>query len=138
MCSLPSAHRFWPAGEPGHRGTACRYIEEQLNDFKNGRRHSSVPDMAATLMIKVADAVSPEDAKAAAEYFASVKLTKWIHVKESATAPKVHSTNWMWVPDEGNATEPIGERVVEVPENTERVEMRDTSSLHRLRALWKP
>jgi cytochrome c553 len=125
-CHLPNG--FGRPENESLAGLPAAYIEEQLNDFKSGRRHSAVPGMAATLMIKVANGVTPEEAKEAAEYFASVKPTEWIHVKESATAPKIHSTNWMWVPDEGNATEPIGERVVEVPENVERVEMRDTSS----------
>jgi cytochrome c553 len=31
----------------------------------------------------------------------------------------------MWAPDEGGGTEPIGERVIEVPENLQLVEMRD-------------
>ncbi len=125
-CHLPTGYGR-PENE-GLVGLSATYILQQLSDFRNGLRHSSKPGMAATLMIPVANHVSPQDAKEAAEYFASVKPVKWIHVKESATVPKVHSTGWMWMPIKDGGSEPIGERVIEVPENTELVEMRDTAS----------
>jgi cytochrome c553 len=125
-CHLPTGYGR-PENE-GLVGLSSAYILQQLSDFKNGLRHSSKPHMGVITMIPVANHVSPEDAKEAAEYFASVKPTKWIRVVESATVPKVHSTNWMWQVVKDGGTEPIGERVVEVPENTELVEMRDTAS----------
>jgi cytochrome c553 len=125
LCHLPTGY-----GRPensGLTGLTADYILQQLSDFKHDLRHNSVAHMGAADMIPIANRVSPEDAREAAEYFASVKPVKWIYVQESATAPKVRAGNRMWLPDEDGATEPIGERVVEVPKNTELVEMRDTA-----------
>jgi cytochrome c553 len=125
-CHLPNGF-----GRPENQsiaGLPAGYIEEQLEDFKNDRRHSSVPAMAVVLMIPVAKSATHEEIEEAAEYFASVKPRKWIRVVETSKVPKSHPSGWMWVVDEGGGTEPIGQRVIEVSENQERTEMRDESS----------
>jgi cytochrome c553 len=124
-CHLPNGF-----GRPENQsiaGLPAGYILEQLDDFKNDRRHSSVPNMGVVTMIPVAKTVTPEEAKQAADYFASIKPTKWIRVVEANTVPKSRPNGRMMVLDEAGGTEPIGERVIEVPENLERAEMRDSS-----------
>src|SRR5438045_5163166 len=55
--------------------------------------------------------------------------TPWIRVVEAATVPKMVSRGGIWIPVEGNQTEPIGMRIVETPENPERTEiLRDPRS----------
>ena len=117
-------------GRPENAGLAglpAAYIEEQIADFKHNNRHNSVPHMASPLMISVANSAPDDEIKEAAEYFAKVKYTKWITVKETNTVPKVHSANRMWAPNENGAAEPIGNRIIEVPRDLQLVEIRDAA-----------
>lgn len=125
-CHLPNG-----LGRPENEsiaGLPKQYILEQISDFKNGSRKSSDPAMGSVnFMIRVAKAVTPEEAEQAAEYFASLKLTPWIRVVETDTVPKTRPAGGMLVTmPEG--TEPIGSRVIEVSENLEQTELRNDRS----------
>src|SRR6185436_4643707 len=76
----------------------------------------------------VAKAVSDADLKVAAEYFSALRPKPWIRVVESNTVPKTHVAGWMLVASEPGATEPIGQRIIEMPEDLERTELRDAAS----------
>ena len=75
-------------------------------------------------MIRVAKAVSPDEIRAAAEYFSALKPQKWIRVVETDTVPVTRPAAWMLVADNPGATEPIGERVIEMSEDQEQTELR--------------
>jgi len=79
-------------------------------------------------MSAVAKLVSEEDTKIAAEYFASLKPASWIRVVETETVPKTKVGGWMLIADDSGGTEPIGQRIIEMPENLERTELRDSAS----------
>jgi cytochrome c553 len=49
-------------------------------------------------------------------------------VVESKTAPKARVAGAMWVPADGNEREPIGMRILELPENVAQTELRDSES----------
>ena len=107
----------------GVSGLPVAYFIQTMNDFKNDLRKSGEPKKANTnAMIQIAKALSPEEIKQAAEYFGSMKWTPWITVKETATVPVTRSQGGMWIPVEPAATEPIGMRVIETPENVEHTE----------------
>ena len=125
LCHLPTG--FGRPENNSINGLPVGYIMEQIEDFKNDRRHSSVPNMALITMIPVAKNITSEEAREAAEYFSKVKPTQYIRVVETDTVPKTRPNSRMLVPDEGGGTEPIGNRVIEVPENVELVEMRDSA-----------
>jgi cytochrome c553 len=111
------------AGLPGS------YILQQVMDFKSGARKSSEPaSLPANLMVAVAKLVSEDDAKIAAEYFSSLKTVQWIRVVETDTVPKTKVGGWMLVEDGSGQTEAIGQRIIEMPENLERTELRDSAS----------
>jgi cytochrome c553 len=58
-----------------------------------------------------------------------MRWTPWIKVVESATVPRTRIAGGMFVKLEGSATEPIGDRIIEVPDETERTEsLRDPRS----------
>jgi cytochrome c553 len=101
-----------------------------MNDFKNGARKSSDERKPNTyFMIAFAKAMSDEEIAAAAQYFSSMKWTPWIKVIETNTVPKTHIGGGMFLRLEGNDTEPIGQRIIETPVNTEATEMlRDSRS----------
>jgi cytochrome c553 len=125
-CHLPNGQ-----GRPENAslaGLSAAYIEQQMADYRNGLRKSSEPRMGPpALMQVIGKAATEAEAKAAAEYFASIKPKKWIRVQETSMVPKTHIAGWMLVSEEG-AKEPIGQRVIEVSEDLERTELRDSKS----------
>jgi cytochrome c553 len=121
------------AGRPENapvNGLHPTYFLQQMEDFKNGLRRSADPRKANTnMMISYSKAVTPEELKAAAEYFASQPYPRRIKVIESRTAPKVRLQGGMHMaipPNEGGGMEPIGDHLVEVPDHNLRAEARDT------------
>jgi cytochrome c553 len=126
FCHLPNG-----LGRPENAslaGLTAEYIEQQVANFRNGSRKSSVPSLPPTLMIAVANGVSDANLKAAAEYFAALKPRPWIRVVEAATVPKTRVLGFMLVPDGSGDSEPIGNRVIEMPEDVPRTELRDSLS----------
>ena len=111
-------------------GLPYSYIVQQLADFKNDKRHSADPRKNNTnIMIAIAKAMNDEEIKDTAEYFSSMKWTPWIKVVESTTVPKTRLAAGMYVGLEGTETEPLGQRIIEMPENAERTEtLRDPHS----------
>ena len=100
------------------------YIVQQLKDFHSGARKSSEPRMGPpAAMARLAKAMTPEEMEASAEYFSSFSYKPWVTVKEATTVPKLKVVGGMFTPAEG--TEPIGNRLVEVPEFPDRTELRD-------------
>lgn len=126
-CHLPNGQ-----GRPENSslaGLPAAYIVQQLADFKNGLRKSSDPRHGPTAaMIKYETKANEKEIQAAAEYFSALKPRPWIRVVEADTVPKTQVGGWMLVVSEGGETEPIGERIIETPENLERTELRDDHS----------
>jgi cytochrome c553 len=105
-------------------GYPVAYFIQQMNDFKNGDRKSAEPRKANTnAMIAIAKAMTGEEIKATAEYFASMAWTPWIKVVETETVPKTRIAAGLFLALEGSEKEPIGKRIIEVPESTEASEM---------------
>jgi cytochrome c553 len=100
------------------------YFVRQMRYFKSGARKDD------GRMGPIAKATSDEDVRAAAEYFAAIKPIPWVKVIESATPPKTYvgtaGRHRLLVPDGG--TEPIGRRIIEIPEDPFRTANRDPHS----------
>jgi cytochrome c553 len=126
-CHLPNGQ-----GRPENAslaGLPAGYIMQQMADYRNGLRKSSEPKMGPPAnMLVIGKAATEAESKAAAEYFASIKPKQWIRVVEAKTVPKTKVNGWMFVALEPPATEPIGMRVLEMPEDLERTELRDSKS----------
>jgi cytochrome c553 len=125
-CHLPNGQ-----GRPENESVAglpAGYILQQLADFGDGMRKGSDPRMGYTFMTRIGQNISSDDAKAAASYWASLKLKPWIRVVESDTVPVTRPAGGMLVTVDGGGTEPIGERVIVVSEDYERTELRDPTS----------
>ncbi len=109
-------------------GLPMAYIIQQMADFKNGDRKSAEPRMGPpNAMIQDAKAANDEDIRTAAAYFSSFPYKKWIRVVESPQVPKTRVQGWMHVPT-NEGSEPLGRRIIEMPEDTSRTELRDASS----------
>jgi len=127
FCHLPNG-----LGRPENSslaGLPATYIAQQVADFKSGARKSSEPaSLPVNLMIALAKGATEAEVQTAAEYFSTLKPKPWIRVVESDTVPKTHVAGWMLVASEPAASEPIGQRIIEMPENLERTELRDSAS----------
>jgi len=107
-------------------GLSAEYIEQQTQQFKAGVRTNAVPRVATDLMVKAAKAVTDEELKQAADYFASIKPRANIAVVETDNVPKTQVRDLFLAPTGGSEKEPIGERIIEVPENVEHFVSRDS------------
>ena len=106
-------------------GLPYAYFVETMLDFKNDNRKSADTRKANTnRMIAFAKAMTDEEIKSTATYFSSMKWTPWIRVVEADTVPKTRIAAGLFIPLEGAEAgrEPIGQRIIEVPENTEQSE----------------
>lgn len=109
-------------------GLPAAYIVQQMADFKNGDRKSAEPRMGPpNAMIQDAKAATDEETRTAAAYFASFPFKQWIRVVEASDVPKTRIAGSMHVPA-GEGTEPLGQRIIEMPEDLRRTELRDASS----------
>lgn len=122
LCHYPNGK-----GRPENAGVAglpVSYFLQQLNDFRNGNRKSAEPRKTNTNgMIDIAKALTEDEMKAAAEYFGAMKWTPWIKVVETEMVPKTRIAAGMFLALEGGEKEPLGQRIIEMPENTEATEV---------------
>jgi cytochrome c553 len=106
-------------------GLPVAYIQQQVAEFANDNRKGA----RATSMIPIAKAVNAEEVLAAAKYFSQLKPTPsgWRKVVETATVPVTHlGVGGMRFAVEGGGTEPIDGRIIELPQNPQLAERRDS------------
>src|SRR5580765_3736585 len=89
----------------GISGLPVSYFIQQMNDFRSGARKSAESRKANTnAMITIAKALTPEEIRATAEYFAAMPWTPWVRVVESSTVPKMESRGGIWIPTQSAAS----------------------------------
>ena len=118
LCHYPNGKGRSENASPA--GLPKEYIVRQLHNMKNDQRASAERRKANTqAMVTFAKSMTDEEIEQAATYFSTLKWTPWVKVVESDTAPKVRSQGGLYIPLDGAqaGTEPIGNRIVEVPEN---------------------
>ncbi len=128
LCHYPNGK-----GRPenaGISGLPADYFLHQMNEFREGFRESADSRKTNTnLMASIAKAMTDEEIKAAADYFSSMKWTPWIKVVETETVPKTRISVGMFLPLDNGGTEPLGQRIIETPEQPEATEaLRDPRS----------
>ncbi len=121
-CHLPNG-----LGHPqsaGLAGLPANYIAAQIGDFSNGKRK---PAVGNTIMAIISKAMTAAEIKAASNYYAALKLKPWIKVVEARTVPKTQIIEGnLRLPAMPAANEPIGQRIVEVPQYRERTRFYDS------------
>lgn len=126
-CHLPNGQ-----GKPENAGLAgqpLEYIMQQMSDYRNDLRKGGEPLMRPpAFMMRIGAVTTEEEALSAAEYFSSMAFKPWIRVIETDTVPVTRFAGWIHEVIEGGGTEPIGVRVVEVPEDLSRTRLRDDTS----------
>jgi cytochrome c553 len=123
MCHLTSGD-----GHPessGLAGLPAAYIIRQMADFKNGNRKG----VRSGNMITFAQAISEDDTRAAAAYFAALKPSARTKVVETDTVPQTFiGPGAMRFAVPGGGSEAIGNRIISVPQDAARAASRDARS----------
>ena len=111
-------HRVSGGGRPENApvaGLSVEYFLRQLEDFRSGRRHSTDPRKPnVPTMIAIAQAISPAEARAAAEYYAAQSGAPRIRIVESDRAPPLQLHGNLFVATGNERTEPLTDRIAEV------------------------
>ncbi len=108
-------------------GLPKAYIVAQMAAFKSGERKTAVPERAPpALMIALAKGATDAEIDAAAAYFAALKPRAVMRVVETDSAPKTYVAGWFLAQAKGGETEPLGNRIIEIPEDVAQFENRDT------------
>jgi cytochrome c553 len=125
-----SCHRASGTGGPENAslaGLPATYIRQQMADFKSGaRKFSGPPRSPETLMIAIAKAATEAEAEAAADYFSSLQPAPNIKVVETDTVPKSQIARVFYAALPGAGTEPLGQRILEIPQDMAQFEHRDS------------
>ena len=110
-------------------GLPAAYIVQQIADYKSGARKTSVPKRApTTLMMSLSKAITDEEVEAAAKYFSSLRPRWTVKVVETDMVPKTFVAGWFLADTKSGEKEPVGQRIIEVPEDLNQFESRDTRS----------
>ncbi len=119
--SCARCHYFNGKGRPENAGIAglpVDYFVEQMLAFRRGDRASSDPRKPNTpMMVEFAQGMTDAEIRDAAEYYGAMKWTPWIRVVESDRAPKTTISSGMYLPIPEGGDDPLGNRIVEVPED---------------------
>jgi cytochrome c553 len=125
-CSL--CHLTTGDGHPesaGIAGLPASYFKRQLQEFQSGGRSG----LRANVMIQIARGMSEQDMNEAAAYFASIPPRKgYVTVIEAATVPKTYvgaGAMRFVTTGAGAGTEPIGQRIITVPQDEHGAEARN-------------
>lgn len=124
FCHLPEG-----VGRPENAplaGMPFRYLLQQLHDMSAGAR-KLVNDhfVPGALMLQVARETSTSDAEAAARYFSRLRYTNRVKVIESDRIPRPIAHGFVYFFDRTSPSVPLGERIVEGPDDPGRFELRD-------------
>lgn len=121
-CHLMSGHGHQESADLA--GLSADYIVRTMADFKNGTR------IDPARMNAIAKGISDEDVQQAAAYFAALKPGGWIKVVETKSVPKsyVSVKGRQRLPLPGGGMEPLGDRIVELPDDVARATSRDPHS----------
>jgi cytochrome c553 len=120
-----SCHLSTGIGHPENSrlaGAPAGYLARQLADFRSGARRG------AANMLTFTQAMTSDEMKTAADYFAALPVKRWTHVVETDMVPRTYFLGTRRMPLAAGGTEPIGARIIEIPEDPARVELRDPNS----------
>jgi cytochrome c553 len=129
LCHLPNGAGHVESAELA--GLTSNYILRQLDDIRSGARQLTVGDPHSRALIEsIKKSFANDQLPAAARYFSSLKARPWIRVVEADAVPRsfVDAASLMRLPQPRGGTEPLGRRIVELPENVLGLVNRDSHS----------
>ncbi|HEY2574278.1 MAG TPA: c-type cytochrome [Verrucomicrobiaceae bacterium] len=121
-----ACHLMTGSGHPESANVAglpLPYILRQLGDFKSGARKDT------SRMNDIAQALTDDEIHQAAEWMSGLKPQAWIKVVEAATVPKTYvGAGRMRFATPDGMTEPIGNRIITLPQDPSQARNRDPHS----------
>ncbi len=122
QCHLPNG-----LGHPESSGLAAlpaAYIAQQMTDFRTVTRKNS------GIMSIIAKGMTEAEVEASAAYFASLPMQSWTRVVEADMVPTTYvgPGNMRFAVRDGAGIEPLGQRIIVLPEDHELAELRDSHS----------
>lgn len=129
LCHLPNGSGHVESASLA--GLSAAYIVQQFADFRSGARRVSVGNAdAIALLTTMKRGYTDEQIHAAAQYFASLKPRPWIRIVETRAVHKsvVSPETLMRTAIPNGGTEPLGDRIVELPITTIGLINRDSHS----------
>jgi len=113
-------------------GLPVAYMIRQMEDFRNNLRKDPEPytqSLRAGRMNIIAAGLPEEEMRRAVEWFSTLKPAVWYKVVEATTVPKTWVNGGrMRLPLPAGGTEPLGNRIITLPQDPARVELRDPHS----------
>jgi cytochrome c553 len=104
-------------------GLSAAYIAQQMADFRSGARKDP------TRMNIIAREISQEEAVEAARWFATLPRRAFTKVAETSLVPRTFlGPGRMRFAEPDGSVEPIGERIITVPQDQARARLRDPNS----------
>jgi len=126
-CHLPTGN-----GRPENArlaGLPVEYFIAEVKAFRDGTRKSFVGGRGPTInMSNTAKAMRDDEIVAAARYFAGLPAKSFARVVESSMIPRSQIAGWLYKFDRGGEQEPLGQRIIEGPEDFEQFELRDPAT----------
>lgn len=119
-------HLYDGAGRPENAtlaGLSADYIVQQVRAFRDSTRRSANPVAATNSMHAIALGVTEADVAEAAAYYSRLTLSRRNRIVETTRVPR-HRITILYLRD-GEGTEPLSGRLIEMPEDTERHELHD-------------
>lgn len=121
MCHLPNGN-----GHPESAslaGLPVDYLVAQMRAYVSGERKGQ----RAASMMPIARGISEEDLLASSKYFANLRPTVWTRIVETTTVPATRlGLGAVRYRAPGGGQEPLGERIISVPEDDVLGERRDS------------
>jgi cytochrome c553 len=121
-----ACHLMSGEGHPesaGLTGFTAEYLVRQMADFKSGARKD------AARMNAIAKDLSDDEVRQASDWFAKLKPAAWTKVTEAAMVPKTFvGQGRMRFVQPGAEMEPIGNRIVTIPQDQTKARLRDPHS----------
>ena len=128
-CHLPDGQ-----GRPENAsiaGLPAHYMVAQVSAFVAGQRGEGAAERSPLwFMHQAALQVTPPEIAEAAAYFAKVKYVSRIKVVEAATIPTVLAGSSIYHLSPAGGREPLGQRIIEVPDDFEQFELRDGHGMY--------
>ena len=101
-------------------GLPAAYMIRQMAEFKRDARKHSEP------MNIFAKNLTDQEVRESCEYFAALKPRVFYKVSEASMVPQTYlDSEYMRLPRPGGAMEPIGKRIITLPQDPERIEKLD-------------
>jgi cytochrome c553 len=107
-------------------GLPSAYLLRQIEDFRTGARTTGVKERAHVFrMISAIKELTEDEIEQVVAYYAAMTLPARVKVVESETVPTTYVPNWYYTSKLDGKTEPLGDRIIEIPDDEENFVNRD-------------